>query len=162
MTLLADARELANEAIAAALMPPPPIDYLEWARANIVFSDGEPLPGPFDARTFPYFSEILRALSPADPCRYVTLVASAQCGKTTLAEIFALGSVMMGRGLTLVCASYDRQCVALVETEASAEDAHDASRARALPSAFARRVGQPACSRMRADGLASYPHHRGE
>ena len=102
MTLLADARELANEAIAAALMPPPPIDYLEWARANIVFSDGEPLPGPFDARTFPYFSEILRALSPADPCRYVTLVASAQCGKTTLAEIFALGSVTMGRGLTLV------------------------------------------------------------
>ena len=44
----------------------------------------------------------MQAILHADPCRYVTLVASAQCGKTTLAEIFALGSVTMGRGLTLV------------------------------------------------------------
>ncbi len=103
MTVLADPRPLADEAIAAALMPPPPLDYLRFAEDNIVFGDGEPVPGPYNRAAFPYFDEILRALSPSDPARYVTLVASAQIGKTVLGNIFALGSVTMGRGTTLVC-----------------------------------------------------------
>ncbi len=103
MTVLANPRRLGHEAVAAALMPPPPVDYLAWAEDNVVFGDGEPFPGPYNRAAFPYFDEILRALSPSDPCRYVTFVGSAQVGKTVLGNIFALGSVTMGRGTTLVC-----------------------------------------------------------
>ncbi len=103
MTALANPRRLAHEALAAALKPSPPVDYLAWAEDNVVFGDGEPLPGPYNRTAFPYFDAILQALSPSDPCRYVTFVGSAQVGKTVLGNIFALGSVTMGRGTTLVC-----------------------------------------------------------
>ncbi len=103
MTVLADPRRLADEAIAAALLPAPPIDYLRWAEDNVTFGDGEPVPGPYNPQAVPYFSAILEALSPNDPCRYVTFVGSAQVGKTVLGNIFALGSVTMGRGTVLVC-----------------------------------------------------------
>ena len=43
MTVLADPRRLADEAIAAA-QPPDPINYLQFAEANIVFPPGEPRP----------------------------------------------------------------------------------------------------------------------
>ena len=102
MTLLVNPERLAHEAIAAALRPPAPVDYLTWAEANVVFDDGSPFPGPWNRTLFPYFDDILRALSPSDPCRYVTLVSSAQLGKTEVAKIFALGSVTMSRGTVLV------------------------------------------------------------
>lgn len=102
MTLLANPKRLALEAMAAALMPPPPIDYLRFARDNIVFGPGEARPGPYDERSFGYFSEIMRALSPQDPCRIVTLAASAQIGKTVLGNVFALGAVTMGRGVVMI------------------------------------------------------------
>ena len=101
MTALANPERLAHEAIAAALQPAPPIDYLDWAERHVVFD--EPIPGPFDRTKFPYFTEILRALSRADPCRYVTLISSAQIGKTTLGGIFTLGSLTMGRGTVMYC-----------------------------------------------------------
>ena len=72
MTSLANPERLAHEAIAAALRPAPPIDYLDFAERHVVFDD--PIPGPFDRNKFPYFAEILRALSPSDPCRYVTVI----------------------------------------------------------------------------------------
>src|SRR5271166_5898841 len=102
MTAFADPRQLADEAIAAAWRPAPPIDYLRWATDNIVFQPGEPRPGPYDRRAFGYFDEILRALSPDDPARIITLMASAQIGKTILGNVFALGSVVMGRGTTMI------------------------------------------------------------
>jgi len=49
-----------------------------------------------------YFDEVLRALGPSDPARIITLQASAQIGKTILGGVFALGSVVMGRGTTMV------------------------------------------------------------
>ena len=101
MTLLANPERLAHEAIAAALRPSPPIDYLDFAERHIVFDD--PIPGPFDRNKFPYFAEILRALSPSDPCRYVTVISSAQIGKTTIGNIFTLGSLIMGRGTVMYC-----------------------------------------------------------
>ncbi|MFL9824360.1 phage terminase large subunit family protein [Rhodoplanes sp. SY1] len=97
--LLADPTRLAAEAAAQVLEPPPPVDYLAWAEANIVFSDREsPFPGPYNRALFPYFDEILRALSPDDPCRTVTLAGSAQIGKTVVANIFTLGSMAMDPG----------------------------------------------------------------
>ena len=99
MTMLANPERLAHEAIAAAFRPAPPIDYLAFAEQHVVFD--EPIPGPFNRALFPYFTEILRALSPSDPCRYVTIVSSAQCGKTTIGNIFACGALTMGRGTFL-------------------------------------------------------------
>jgi phage terminase large subunit GpA-like protein len=89
--------------MAAAWAPPPPVDYLAWAESNVTFSAGDPFPGKYNRVNFPYFDGVLEALSPEDECRFVSLVGSAQIGKTVLANIFALGSMTMGRGTTLVC-----------------------------------------------------------
>ena len=43
--MLANAERLAMEAMAAALDPPPPIDYLAWAERNVVIGEGS-FPGP--------------------------------------------------------------------------------------------------------------------
>ncbi len=102
MTLVANPRRIVHEGLAAALRPPEPINYLRFAVDNITFPEGEPRPGPYDRRAFPYFDEVLRALGPEDPCRIVTLLASAQIGKTILGNIFALGSVVQGRGTCLI------------------------------------------------------------
>jgi phage terminase large subunit GpA-like protein len=98
--MLANPARIAREVVGAALKPPPPIDYLAWAERNVVIDEGS-FPGPYNRNLFPYFDEILRALSPDDPCRYVTLMGSAQVGKTTLANVFTLGSMTTGRGTFL-------------------------------------------------------------
>lgn len=87
------------DVVAAAVEPAPPVDYLAWAETNIVFSEREsPFPGPYNRDLFPYFDEILRALSPEDPCRIVTVSKSAQLGGTVLANIFTGGSMDMAPG----------------------------------------------------------------
>lgn len=91
---LANPRRLALAAMAEVVTPPPPVDYEAWATENIVFTERESqFPGPFNPDRFPYFSEIYRALGPDDPCRTVTVKASAQVGKTILATVFTLGSL---------------------------------------------------------------------
>ncbi|MGU3539992.1 phage terminase large subunit family protein [Methylobacterium sp. A54F] len=99
MTVLANAARVAADAIAAALKPPAKVDYLDWAVRNIVFTKREsPEPGPYNPDRFSYFNEILRALSPSDPCRIVTLAKSAQLGGTVLANVFTGGSMEMDPG----------------------------------------------------------------
>lgn len=96
---LSNAERLAMTALAEALTPPPPVDYLGFAEQNIVFSKREsPFPGPYNRAQFPYFDEILESLSPDDPCRIVTLSKSAQLGGTVLANIFTLGSMILDAG----------------------------------------------------------------
>jgi phage terminase large subunit GpA-like protein len=97
MMLIANAQRLGLETVAAALEPPPPVDLLAWAERNIVFDDG-PFPGPYSRQLFPFFDEVLKALGPDDPARFVTLCGSAQVGKTALGLIFALGSMTVSRG----------------------------------------------------------------
>lgn len=97
MTILYNAERLGLEVLAGALEPPEPVDLLSWAEENVVFDDG-PFQGPYSRELFPYNDEILRALSPGDPCRTVSVTASAQIGKTALANIFCLGSISLGRG----------------------------------------------------------------
>ena len=95
----ANTQHVAAVVIADVMTPPPAVDYLAWAEANIVFSEREsPFPGPYNRTLFPYFDEILRALGPADPCRIVTLKKSAQLGGTVLANIFVGGSMAMDPG----------------------------------------------------------------
>jgi phage terminase large subunit GpA-like protein len=97
--LLASAPRLAEGVLAEVLTPPPPVDYLAWAKTNISFTKREsPFPGPYNPDLFPYFSEILAALGPDDPCRLVTLSKSAQLGGTVIANIFTLGSIDMDPG----------------------------------------------------------------
>ncbi|MBX9875773.1 MAG: phage terminase large subunit family protein [Beijerinckiaceae bacterium] len=96
---VANADRIAAEVLAEVLTPPPSVDYLAWAERNIVFSEREsPLPGPYNRDLFFYFDEILRALSPSDPCRIVTFGKSAQLGGTVLANIFCGGSMDMDPG----------------------------------------------------------------
>src|SRR5437868_3662630 len=95
--MLANAARLAVEAEARAFEPPPLIDYLAWAESNVIITEGE-FKGPYNRRLFPYFDEVLRALSPSDPCRFVTLAGSAQIGKTTIANIFTCGTMALGKG----------------------------------------------------------------
>jgi phage terminase large subunit GpA-like protein len=95
--LLGNAERLAAEAVAAVLEPPPTLDLLAWAERNITFDDG-PFKGPYSRALFPFFDEVLRALSPADPCRHVSLISSAQVGKTSLANIFLLALMATSRG----------------------------------------------------------------
>ena len=99
--LLANPERLAIETVAAALEPPPALDLLAWAERNIVFDDG-PFPGPYSRVLFPFFDEVLRALGPDDPCRFVSMSASAQVGKTALATIFTLAQMTASRGSIMV------------------------------------------------------------
>lgn len=97
--IVSRADRISEEALADVLRPPPPIDYAKWAGENITFSDREsPFPGPYNADLFPFFTEILNALGPDDPCREVSFVKSAQLGGTVLANIFLLGSMDMDPG----------------------------------------------------------------
>jgi phage terminase large subunit GpA-like protein len=100
MAVLANPRQIASEAIAAALEPPPPIDLLAFAEGNVSFEEGQ-FKGPYNRAFFPFADEILRALSPSDSCRIVTVMSSAQCSKTTIGNIFALACMMYGRGTTM-------------------------------------------------------------
>ena len=93
---IANAEKVVAMAAAAALQPPPPVDFVAWAESNIVFTTRESsFPGPYNRKNFPFFDEILRALSPDDPCRIVTLKCSAQIGKTVIGNIFVGGTMDM-------------------------------------------------------------------
>ncbi len=96
---VANAERIAGLTLAEVLMPPPPVDYVAWAERNIVFSKRESaLSGPYNRALFGYFDEILRAFSPEDPCRIVTIKKSAQIGGTVLANVFCGGSMEMDPG----------------------------------------------------------------
>lgn len=92
-TMLAHAAGVMLHAAAIVIQPPAEVDLEKWAVDNIVFSKRESmLPGPYNTQVFPFFSEILKALGPDDPCRVVTLKKSAQIGGTVLANVFTLGT----------------------------------------------------------------------
>ncbi|MGB0901185.1 phage terminase large subunit family protein [Halocynthiibacter sp.] len=94
-----NAEWMLHDVLADVLDPPPPVDYLKWAEDNIVFSERESeFSGPYNRERFRYFDEILRALSPEDACRLISLAKSAQLGGTVLANIFTGGSMEMDPG----------------------------------------------------------------
>lgn len=99
MTMLYNPARLVYDVLTEVTEPPPPVDYLRWAKDNIVFSERiTDHAGPYNERLVPFFSEILRALSPEDPCNIVSLAKSAQIGGTICANIFTLGSLDMTPG----------------------------------------------------------------
>lgn len=96
---IASARRIALEVLADVVEPTPPIDFEKWAVNNIIFGEGEgDFPGPYNPALFPFWTEVLKALSPDDPCRTVTLVKSAQIGGTILGNVFVLGGLDLDPG----------------------------------------------------------------
>ena len=104
----------------------------------MAFGPGEPFPGPYNRANFPYFDGILQALSPDDQCRYVSFLGSAQIGKTVLANIFALGSIVMGTRHNISLSPDDRQCSSLVKAQTSTDDAQYPCGPKAFPAAAQR------------------------
>src|SRR5262249_22266706 len=87
-----------RDGFARGLMPPPPLDYVAWAEANISFGKDSPFPGPYRQDLFPYFRKVLQCLQPDHPAREVVLMGSAQGGKTVVANTFVGGSLDLDPG----------------------------------------------------------------
>lgn len=108
MGLLIEPAALIARVMRSVLTPPPPTDLTLWAERNIIFGNESPFPGPFRRETFPPMEYILECLSPDHPARVVTLMASAQIMKTTVAQIFVAGLMSVAPGNMLyVHASHD-------------------------------------------------------
>ena len=82
MGFLSSAEAAVWRGVAVAMMPPPPPDITRWCTENIVFDERSPFPGPFNIDRFPFLRRIHEVLSPEDPSREVTVMGSAQWGKT--------------------------------------------------------------------------------
>lgn len=98
---LANARRMAWAIAARVLPPPPPLDYLAWAKEHVRFGNESQYPGRYNERLFPYFTPIFEALGPEHPCRVVVVKKSAQLGGTVLAQIFIAASLALDPGPVL-------------------------------------------------------------
>lgn len=86
---LADAYHAIAAGFAKGLEPPPPLDFSEWGRENVVFGNDSEFAGKYNPELFPFFKEVLECLQPDHPAREVVLKKSAQIGGTIVAQIFA-------------------------------------------------------------------------
>lgn len=82
MGFLTSAEAVVARALAVAMAPPPPPDITRWCADHIVFDERSPFPGRFNIDRFPWLAEIHACLSPEHPAREVTIMGSAQIGKT--------------------------------------------------------------------------------
>ena len=98
MILLVNEERLWRRDLAVAWTPPPEIDLNKWAIDHIVFGAESPFPGRYNPDRFPFFRRILAVLAPADRCRHVTLLKSAQLGGTFIAQIFVAASMDLDPG----------------------------------------------------------------
>ena len=90
---LSDPRLTTLAVIESVMTPPPPADFNAWAEDHIVFGRESPFPGPYRRDTIPPAARILECLGPDHPARTVTLMASAQLMKTTIAQVFVGASM---------------------------------------------------------------------
>jgi len=91
---LPNGRLLSRKFFADAIRPDPELTVDQWADRNrVLTTETSAEPGPWRTDRTPYLREIMRALSPADPCQEVTFVAGTQVGKTECGNNF-LGFVM--------------------------------------------------------------------
>jgi phage terminase large subunit GpA-like protein len=91
---LRDPGALIASIVEAVFRPPARPDYNAWAEdGNINFGRESFAPGAYRRSTLPPMERILECLSPEHPSRVVTVVASAQIMKTTLAQIFVAATM---------------------------------------------------------------------
>lgn len=81
-SFLAPAEGVVMRAVAQAMAPPPPPDVALWTREHLEFDEASPFPGRYDPSRFPMLTRIHDCLSPDHPAREVTVIGSAQIGKT--------------------------------------------------------------------------------
>jgi phage terminase large subunit GpA-like protein len=93
MGVLVDPRVAVLSVVETVMAPPPPADLSLWAEKNISFGRESPVPGPYRKETIPPATRILECLGPEHPARIVSIKASAQFFKTTVAQIFIGGSM---------------------------------------------------------------------
>src|SRR4029079_2867343 len=95
MNALVAPATLAASVVESVFRPRARPDYNAWAETdgNVVFGRESPVPGPYRRSTFPPAERILECLSHDHPCRVVTVMASAQIAKTTIAQIFIGGTM---------------------------------------------------------------------
>lgn len=98
---LAHPRHVVCGIMAGALQPPPPVDLNAWAIQHVIVGGDSPFPGRYDPDRCPPFRDILAALGPDTMARIITLLGSAQIGKTFLAQVFVGGSLDLDPGHVL-------------------------------------------------------------
>lgn len=83
------------EGLSIGFVPPPPLDFTEWATKNVNFGNDSELSGAYNPDNFPFYREILDCLRPEHPARTVCVMKSAQIGGTVLAQIFVGGCLAL-------------------------------------------------------------------
>ena len=122
---------------AKTLAAPALISATEWADENRVLSTIESgkHPGRFRTDFTPYMSEIQDALTmPGSPTRQVTLMCSAQIGKTTIGLNIIGYYTHIRPTPMIVFAAYGRSGKAVCEVEARRDDPGDPHTAPVVPS----------------------------
>lgn len=150
---LADPDEVARRVAARAWKPSPPVDFSAWAKANVVFGNESPKPGPYDPHYHPWDRHVLAALSPDHPARIVVLKGSAQTiGKTTLSNIFMGGSLDMDPGPVLFYQATDPNAVKWAKQKWKPFVRGTSSLSRLFPVDRARDGGNALLYQERGDG----------
>jgi len=85
---LANPERLAAAVAGEVFEPPPPVDINAWAERYLVVGSESPFPGKYNPARCPFFYSVFEALGPEDPARVISVKASAQTGKTFLAQAF--------------------------------------------------------------------------
>jgi len=85
---LAVAAAIIMPAMAAAAIPPTLRDVEQWSIEERIIpaESGTRFAGPYNPNLIPFLGDIMRACSPQHPSSTVTILASAQCGKSTIGE----------------------------------------------------------------------------
>ena len=103
--------------LAIALRPPPRIDYNWWAETYVQFPPGSPLPGRYNPDLLPWNRRIFDVLGPDHPAREITLLGSAQVGKTLIAQVFVAASMDFDPSGILYCQATEANAIRLARTK---------------------------------------------
>jgi len=149
---LANPERMAWEVVASVAPPDPPVDYMAWAGGNVVYPPSSPFRGPFDPRKWPLLGRIFGALAPDHPCKYVTLLGSAQTGKTNIALIFLGGTIDQRPCPMLYVQASDGNAVKFSRTKWGPFARSVPSLSGAFPSGGAKEGGNSTLYKERTDG----------
>ena len=94
-------RQAADECLLQASEPPPRLDLVEWAQANVRVPDGPREGQLLDLSFTPYLVPILKRLSPEHPENRISVRKSAQLGYTTalIAWMLAIAAHIGGKAM---------------------------------------------------------------
>jgi phage terminase large subunit GpA-like protein len=141
--------------LAAIFEPPPPIDLNLWAKDNLILGTESPFPGPYDGSRFPFFHEILDVLGPEHEARVVTVLGSAQIGKTFIAQIFIAASLDLDPGQILYVHPTENNAIRYARTKWRPMIQSTPRLTRILETKQSKEGGNSTLFQMRRDGRGS-------